>query len=93
MKIEYDPDKRSENLAKHGLDFDDVSLMKWADGFSVPDLRHDYGEDLYNDFIPWQDSLYLVCYTLRGAVIRVISFRRANIRERIYYDDYFRSGR
>jgi uncharacterized DUF497 family protein len=89
MKIDYDPDKRSENLVKHGLDFDDVADLQWDKGFSVPDTRYDYGEDRMNAFIPHQDKLYHISYTMRDEVVRVISFRRANAGERLYYAESY----
>ncbi len=79
MNFEWDENKNSENIRKHGIDFRDV-----VDMFSHPmltrlDTRRDYGEDrwvgvgLLNNivavtvYIEWDDE----------ETIRIISARKA----------------
>ncbi len=52
----------------------------------VPDARKDYGESRLRIFAPIEGRLCSATYTMRGKVIRVISLRKANKRERRSYE-------
>ncbi len=89
MDIEFDPEKNRKNIAWRGLSFDDVPLLDWDNALLWKDTRKEYGELRYCALalMADEDKLYAVTFTLRGNIIRVISFRRANERERRSYDD------
>jgi uncharacterized DUF497 family protein len=74
------------NLIKHGVDFALVSEFRFSDAFIVPDLRSDYGEmrEVAVGFL--RDRLHVLTFTRRGPVIRVISLRKANSREKRKYE-------
>lgn len=75
MQIEFDPDKRAANLAKHGLDFLDAPAVFVAEIASRPDTRRDYGELRVVTLGMLRERLVLVVWTPRGAVRRIISMR------------------
>lgn len=82
MEVGYDPEKNAQNIRERGLSFDDVALLDWNTALERQDARKDYGEVRFQAFVMGPDGKrYIVGYTLRGAVMRVISFRRANDRE------------
>lgn len=73
MDIEYDPAKDAINLAKHGLSLADAAAFDLAAAIVVPDDRKAYGE------------ARCLAFTIRGSVLRIISYRRAHEKEmRIY---------
>ena len=86
MKIEFDPNKNVSNIAKHGLDFADVVLLDWGHAYVKADTRQ-YDEPRYIALAMLDQRLYVVCFTWRNHVMRVISFRKANKREEERYDE------
>lgn len=88
MKIEYDPAKSERNLRTRGLSFDMVFDLDWGRAMVFEDERRDYGEKRLVALIPLDERLYVVCYTRRADVRRIISFRKANKREvKIYAEE------
>jgi len=85
MEPEWDEAKRLANLAKHGLDFADVSKLDWDNATFVEDRRKDYPEQRYWAFAMLGRRLHMVAFCLRGTKVRIISFRRANDREQKRY--------
>lgn len=85
MEFEWDPAKRLANLAKHGLDFEDVARMDWEQVTVLEDPRFAYGEKRFWAFGMLDGHLHLVAFTRREHSVRVISFRRANRKERKSY--------
>jgi uncharacterized protein len=86
VKIEFDPAKNAENIAKHGLSFDDVVMLDWDNALVIEDARFDYNETRYMALAA-NGRVYSVAFTLRGDVMRVISFRKANKREERKYHE------
>ncbi len=85
MEFEWDEVKRLVNLAKHGFDFADAAKIDWTAATFVPDLRVDYGEDRFRVFVRIEGELYSLAIVFRDSIIRVLSFRRANRKERRIY--------
>ena len=78
----WDSAKRPQNIAKHGVDFEDIAFFEWEDAIVELDVREDYGEDRYvaSGHIVGQ-RLYICVFTLREDALRIISLRKANQRE------------
>ena len=99
MEFEWDENKRLKTLRERKIDFIDmVDLWDDPKRQEVRDLRHDYGEPRYQTIGRSKFNIYFVIYTERvyedGAeVIRFISARRANKRERALYDSMTFSAR
>ena len=91
MEFEWDEAKRLKTLRERKIDFIDM-IDLWDDPMrqEVRDMRHEYGEPRYQTIGRSKFNIYFVVYTERvyedGAeVIRIISARRANKRERELY--------
>lgn len=86
MIYEWDAEKAAANLAKHGIPFEAVHGFDWTTAAEVEDDRFDYGETRVIA-IGWMDAeLHTMVYTPRRGRVRVISLRKANARERMFYD-------
>jgi uncharacterized protein len=87
--FEWDEEKATTNLKKHGVGFDEATTV-FGDSFSltVHDPDHSAGEQRYID-IGSSDKgrVLVVVYTERGVNIRIISSRRATSLERELYEE------
>lgn len=86
MEFEWDEAKRQSNLEKHGVDFVDVAPILADSPLILEDNRRDYGEQRCLAFGERNDMLFVVAFTLRNGAFRIISARRANSRERRFYE-------
>ena len=93
MDFEWDDDKNQQNIAKHGLSFEDASRI--FDGFTLDmlDDRFDYGE-VREISIGMIDGLAVitVSHTDRAGVCRMISARPAVKSERKQYEQAIRKA-
>lgn len=85
MKITFDFDKDETNHAKHGLSLTLAAKLEWSMLLAKPDIRRDYGEIRMIGYAPIDERVYCVVFTDRGDERRVISLRKANIREVKWY--------
>ena len=95
MKFESDEAKRESNLAKHGIDFVDVSEM-WQGGVIDPAARRIVGAEeraVALGTIGGARIVIAVVYTLRDGSRRIISARRARRAERAVFANEFGYGR
>jgi uncharacterized DUF497 family protein len=81
QEIEYDPVKRRLTLQHRGLDMARADEVLEGPNFSIPDDRRDYGEPRIITAGFLDGRMVVLVWTPRGAVRRVISLRRANVRE------------
>jgi uncharacterized DUF497 family protein len=88
MKYEWDEVKRQSNIDRHKVDFIDVlPLFANPEAIRLEDNRRDYGEIRYILLGEIDERLFQIAYTIRGSVIRLISARRGNKRERRIYEN------
>jgi hypothetical protein len=87
MKCIFDPAKDKSNKEKHGLSLDDAKLLEWDEALSWIDSRRDYGEVRYVSLIPMKRRLYCVIYVDAKVNRRIISLRKANLREIDKYEE------
>ena len=89
MRFEWDRRKAARNLAKHGVSFDEASTV-FADGLSltIPDPDH------YEDEGRWaiigesnRGRLLVVVHAEHENLVRIISARAAEKRERVKYEE------
>jgi uncharacterized DUF497 family protein len=86
MEFEWDERKARQNIAKHGVPFEyAVRVFMDARRIDAEDDRHDYGEERRITLGRIEERLYGVAYTVRSKMIRLISARKANPRERRKY--------
>ena len=92
MNFEWDPNKSSSNLLKHGVDFE-VATRVFLDPLRIEtfDGREPYGESRWKTVGLVEPALLAVVYTLRGTAdtetFRLISARKADKYERQQYRD------
>ena len=86
MLYEWDENKRFANLARHKVDFADAVDFEWDTALETIDDRFNYGEERWVALGFIGNELYVVVYTFRPQKIRIISMRKANKRERMYYE-------
>ena len=89
MEFEWDDAKSNDCFMQRGFDFA-YAVRAFLDPNRIvgQDRRWDYGEDRYRLLGRIEGRVFVVIYTTRGAVIRVISERKANRKEvRDYEDD------
>ena len=81
MQIEFDPAKDERNIARRGLSFERAAEFDFETAAYLIDDRKNYGETRYIAVGVLDSRLHVLCYTLIAGGIRVISFRKANVRE------------
>jgi hypothetical protein len=87
MIFEWDENKNITNIAKHGIDFNDVVSAFDFDMLVRRDEREDYGEERFIGIGRIMSVEIVLVWTIRENKIRIISARQANKKERnIYYD-------
>ena len=88
VRFEWDEAKRKANITKHGIDFLDVPDIFTSLMLVGTDTRKDYGETRKIGFGFIRGRLVIVAFTEREPdVIRIISARKANTREKACYQE------
>jgi hypothetical protein len=87
MTYQWDPNKAKSNQKKHGVRFADaVSVFEDENAITIEDER-----ETESRFITIGRDILLrilvVVYTFRGHIIRIISARKATVRERKNYEE------
>ncbi len=86
MDIVFDSAKNASNQARHGVGFDSVAELDWEQAVTKQDTRHNYGEERFLTYAMLNQRLHVLVWTARGDAVRPISLRKANARERRFYD-------
>ena len=73
MDSEWDEAKRLTNIEERGVDFRDAALIFEGIVIAREDKREDYGEQRFRALGRVDDEYYVVAYTRRGSVLRIIS--------------------
>jgi len=87
MQFEWDDDKALRNERLGRILFQDATLVFQDENrITIQDTRYRYGEARYNTYGCIDGRLFIVSHTQRGEVVRIISARKANAREKRKYD-------
>ena len=89
MRFEWDPEKASENLSKHGVSFEEAATV-FRDPLSAtgPDPDHSAGEERFVTFgVSTNGRLLVVGHIEHGDIIRIITARPAIPGERKLYEE------
>lgn len=81
MDIAFDTNKDAANLEKHGVSLAAAAMIEWDDALTWADDRHSYGEARMCAIAYIGDRLHYVVYVDRAEARRIISLRKANLRE------------
>jgi hypothetical protein len=85
MKFEYDPNKSTTNMEKHGIDFEEAqSLWKDSELVEIPAEAEDEQRFLSIGMI--EDIFWTAVTTIRNGNIRIISVRRSRKNEERLYE-------
>ncbi len=88
MQFEWDERKNRDNIAKHGIDFEDAARIFEGPVLSWVDQRKDYGE-MREISVGRIDAVAIltVVHTDRRDAVRIISARPASREERNRYEE------
>ena len=84
---EWDDEKNHNNLAKHGLSFEDVGQVFEGDTITFEDTRFNYSEPRFITFGLLAGRMVVIAHTPRNEKTRIISMRKANKREQKIYQE------
>jgi uncharacterized DUF497 family protein len=88
MQFEWDETKSNACFTERGFDFAYVaSAFADPNRMILRDERFEYGEERFQLIGRLQNRVYVVVYTLRRNVVRIISARKANLREVKRYEN------
>jgi uncharacterized DUF497 family protein len=88
MQFEWDDEKDRANRIKHGVSFSDATEVFQNIRLTAIDSRRDYGETRKITIGEAHFGVCVVVCTERDDVVRIISARRANERERKKYYEH-----
>jgi len=85
MHFDWNTEKNQSNSLKHGIDFNDA--VKIFDGRMLikEDTREDYGERRWISIGLLNEIVVVMVFTIRDEIVRIISVRKANQKERESY--------
>ena len=92
MQFEWDENKNSQNILKHGISFEDAKAI--FSGFTVDilDDRFDYSETRKISIgMLAGAAIVAVVHTDRNGMCRIISARKSNRKERKKYEEEIQS--
>ena len=87
LEFEWDEAKRRMNIEKHKIDFADAIAIFDDYVCTLPSVNRDYGEERYLAIGLLRGLEIVVVYTPRGNRRRIISARRARIKEKGKYHE------
>lgn len=88
LTFEWDESKSKTNLRKHNVGFDEGKTI-FNDPFllTLPDMDDSVDEERYISIgLSDRDRILVLIHTDRQGIIRIISCRKATVRERRYYE-------
>jgi len=81
MKIDFDLEKSNRNSCDRDLPFDLAADFDWETAMYFEDIRHVYPEKRFIAIGYLSVRLHVLCFTPITEGVRIISFRKANLRE------------
>ncbi|MFG1300716.1 BrnT family toxin [Xanthobacter sp. V3C-3] len=85
---EWNPTKAARNLSLHKVPMTASRRFEWDTAIERIDARHPYGEVRCTALGFIGSRMHVMVFTRRGVKIRVISLRKANIREVTFYERF-----
>ncbi|AKI02969.1 hypothetical protein IMCC20628_04293 [Hoeflea sp. IMCC20628] len=86
MEFEWDEAKRAEIYAKRGVDLLEAALIFENDVLEKEDTREHYGENRIIALGMVDGEVYIVVYTKRGGIYRLITAWKGGRRDREKYE-------
>lgn len=92
LKFEWDNNKNNANKTKHGISFEEAINIFENNILIIEDIRFDYKERRFICYGSIDNEIVLtIVYTKRNKSIRIISARKANIKESRTYYEYIKT--
>jgi uncharacterized DUF497 family protein len=88
MFLQFDPLKDELNQQKHGVSLALAADLDWELGIVWDDERVDYGERRQCCLVPLGSRLFFLVFVDRAEQRRIISLRKANVREIKFYAEH-----
>lgn len=88
MEFEWDETKRAETYRKHGVDLLEAALIFENGVLEKEDTRRDYGEKRMIALGMVDGEAYIVVYTKRDEVYRLITAWKGGQRDRETYENW-----
>ena len=86
MEYEWDEQKAASNFRKHKLTFDDGVAVFDDPAHVIIEASRERDREVRSKAIgTFKGAVYVVVFTVRGKVRRIISARRANVKEKKAY--------
>lgn len=85
MRFEWDKVKSAANLEKHGISFSESAGL-WRDPNMIAVRANRNGEQRWVALARMSGAVWAAVYTERGDAIRIISVRKATLKEAASYD-------
>jgi len=85
VKIEFNPDMNTQNIALRGISFEQAAEFEWETAVIIGDARRDYKEPRFRAMGMIGKRHHAMVFTPRPDGIRVIILRKANRREERKY--------
>ena len=86
MRLAFDPAKRALTRERRGLDFALAGLVFGARHMTRADDRRDYAEPRFISIGRLGGDVVVPVWTPRGEARRIISMRKANGREKAFFE-------
>ena len=87
---EWDADKASRNIEKHGVSFEEAAQLMMGD--YVEYKANVKGESRSKAVTRFNGEYFAIVFTRRGKRIRIISARHATAKERAGYEKHINGG-
>ncbi len=87
--FEWNRKKAEQNKKKHGITFEEAATV-FGDPLSLtmPDPQHSFGEERFVTLgVSKENGVLVVVHKDKGDIIRIISARRANKKEKLNYEE------
>ena len=91
MHIEFDANKNDTNIRDRGLSFELVASFDFDSALIWQDMRKPYPEMRFTALGLFDGRVHSLVFTETAKGIRVISFRKANKRELLMYEQETKS--
>ena len=86
MEFEYDPQKSESNKIKHDIDFEEAKIL-WSDERGYQIAVEAGGEGRHVLIARHRERHWTAVFTYRAERTRIISVRRARVKEIMLYDN------
>jgi uncharacterized DUF497 family protein len=81
LRYTFDPSKLANNVRKHLVWFEEARHFDWDLAWVVVDHRHRYPETRFRATSYIHNRIYVMVFCFRETSVRLISLRKANLRE------------